>query len=55
MDTGDVDLTSGVGDAWEANKNNAPVGTTEAIIGTYVAGGATVGAGRILTEYSIPS
>lgn len=31
------------------------VGTTEALIATYAAGGATVGAGRILVSYVIPS
>lgn len=32
-----------------------PVGTTEALIATYSAGGATTGTGRILIKYSIPS
>lgn len=55
MTTAQNDLTSGAGDQWEANPSNIPVGTTEALIGTYVAGGATVGAGRILVHYSIPT
>lgn len=49
------DLTSGAGDRWESNPNSAPVGTTEAIIATYVAGGATVGSARIEVDYSIPA
>ncbi|MEO5348889.1 MAG: hypothetical protein H7836_04510 [Magnetococcus sp. YQC-3] len=49
------DLTSGAGDRWESNPNQAPVGTTEALIATYAAGGATVGSARIEVDYSIPA
>lgn len=55
MATTDVDLTSGSGDRWESNPNNVPVGTTEALIATYNAGTSTVGAGRIMVEYTIPN
>lgn len=55
MAQADVDLTSGAGDRWESNPNEIPVGGTEAIIATYAAGGATVGAGRILVSYSVPN
>lgn len=53
--TADFDLTSGAGDRWESNPNQIPVGTTEAIIATYVAGGATVGSARLEVDYSIPA
>jgi len=55
MATTENDLTSGTGDRWTSNPNNVPVGTTEALIATYVAGSSTAGAARILVEYSIPS
>jgi hypothetical protein len=48
-----VDLS--VATTWEANPGLASVGTTEAIIATYAAGGATVGAGRIELDYCNPS
>lgn len=54
MTSSSVDLTSGAGDRWESNPNNAAVGTTEAIIATYSAGSATQGSARLLVEYSIP-
>lgn len=44
-----------IADRWVSEPNNIPVGTTEAIIGTYSAGGATVGAGRIIVHYSNPA
>jgi hypothetical protein len=55
MATTDNDLTSGAGDRWESNPNQVPVGTTEAIIATYVAGGASAGSARIEVDYSIPA
>ncbi len=55
METTQVDLTSGAGDRWEANPNNVPVGGTEAIIATYVAGGASAGAARMIVTYSNPN
>lgn len=50
-----VDLTAGATVTFEVEPGLASVGTTEAIIATYAAGGATVGAGRILVNYCIPS
>lgn len=55
MAAADVDLTSGAGDRWESNPNEVPVGGTEAIIATYAAGGATVGAARMIVTYSNPN
>lgn len=55
MSTTENDLTSGSGDRWTAHPNNIPVGTTEALIGTYVQGSATAGAARVLVDYAIPS
>lgn len=49
-----VDLASGAGDRWESSPNQQAVGTTEAIIATYVSGSATQGSARLLVEYSIP-
>lgn len=50
-----VDLTQAATTAFEAEPALAPVGTTEALIATYAAGGATVGSARLLVSYSIPS
>lgn len=50
-----VDLTSAATVSFEVEPGLASVGTTEAIIATYAAGGATAGAGRLLVAYSIPS
>jgi len=55
MDTTEVNLNSGLGDIWKTNPSKAPLGTSEAIIATYTQGGSTVGAGRILVNYSIPN
>ena len=56
MGTADNDLEGAAGDSYIAKKNNAAVGGSEAIIATYVPGGAeTAGAARILVKYSIPS
>jgi len=55
MATTENDLTSGNGDRWVSTPNSIPSGSTESLIATYVAGGATVGAARMLVEYSIPS
>jgi hypothetical protein len=51
MDTADVDLTSAAGDAWLASTNPVPVVGTEALIGTYAAGGAGAGSARIVVKY----
>lgn len=50
-----VDLADAAGNKWIATANNAPVGTTENIIITYSAGGATAGSARVLVYYSIPA
>jgi len=55
MATTENDLTSGNGDRWTTNPNSIPSGSTEALIATYVDGSATVGAARILVEYSVVS
>jgi hypothetical protein len=50
-----VDLTQPATTTFEIQPGMASVGTTEAIIFTYAAGGASAGAARILVSYSIPS
>ena len=50
-----VDLTAAATVSFEVEPGLASVGTTEAIIATYAAGGAAAGAGRILVNYCIPS
>lgn len=50
-----VDLTAAATVSFEIEPGLTAVGTTEAIIATYAAGGATAGAGRILLSYCIPS
>lgn len=50
-----VDLTQPATTTFEIQPGVASVGTTEAIIFTYAAGGASAGAARILVSYSIPS
>jgi len=54
-DENDIDLTSGAKDRWRSHPNELPPGSPEAIIATYVDGGATVGAARLLVAYSIPA
>jgi len=51
--SGDVLLT--VADRYEIPNQIAPVGTTEALEITYAAGGATVGAARVLVTYAVPT
>lgn len=55
MATTENDLKSGTGDRWTSHPNEIPVGTTEALIGTYAQGSATAGAARVLVDYAIPS
>ena len=55
MPSTQIDLTAAAGTIFSADPGLVPVGSIEAIIGTYAAGGATVGAGRILVEWAIPS
>ena len=50
-----VDLTQPAMTAFEIQPGIASVGTTEALIFTYAAGGASAGAARVLVSYSIPS
>lgn len=50
-----VDLTAAATVIFEIEPGLAAIGTTESIIATYAAGGATAGAGRILVSYSTPS
>jgi hypothetical protein len=55
MGTGQVDLTAAAGISFGVQPNLAAPGSTENIIATYSAGGATAGAARILGFYCIPS
>lgn len=50
-----VDLTAAAGTVFEVDPGLASVGTTESLIATYSAGGASAGAARILVDYVIPS
>lgn len=53
VSTGDVNLL--VADRYEVPNQSIPVGTTEALEITYAAGSATVGAGRVLVTYAVPT
>ena len=55
LGTGDVDLTASAGTVFEIAPGLPANGSTEALIATYSAGGASAGAARILVEYVIPS
>ena len=55
MGTGQVDLTAAAGTVFEVAPALAAVGSVEALIATYSAGGASAGAARILVGYVIPS
>lgn len=50
-----IDLTAAAGTVFELDAGAPSVGTTEDIIATYSAGGATEGAARIQLVYGIPS
>lgn len=50
-----VDLLQSAKTAFENSPNELPVGTTEDLILTYTAGGATVGAARAVVMYVVPS
>jgi len=50
-----VDLTAVAGTVFEVDPGQAADASTEALIATYSAGGATAGAARILVDYVIPS
>lgn len=49
-----IDLTEAATTSFSITPNVAPVATTENLIATYAAGGATAGAARILVTYSVP-
>lgn len=53
MSTNENDLTEIA--TFEVEPNVVPVGTTENLIITYTAGGATIGAGRVVVQYAVPS
>ncbi len=55
MPSTQIDLTAAGGTIFSADPGLLPVGSIEAIIGTYAAGGASAGAGRILVKYVNPS
>lgn len=50
-----VDLTQAATTSFGAEPALASVGSIEAVIATYAAGGATAGSARLLVAYSIPS
>ena len=50
-----VDLTQPAAISFDVEPSLASVGTIEALIATYAAGGATAGSARLLVSYSIPS
>jgi hypothetical protein len=49
------DLSADAGTVFEVTPALLPVGTTENLIGTYSAGGATDGSARVLIDYVIPA
>ena len=55
MGSGQVDLTAAAGTIFEVDPGVAANGSTENLIATYAAGGASAGAARILVDYVIPS
>jgi hypothetical protein len=55
MPTSALDLTAAAKTRFKFHPNEPAVGTTEALILTYSAGSATVGAAHVLTHYVIPS
>lgn len=54
MGATEVDLTSAAGTSWHVKPNLVADGTTNALIATYAAGGASAGSARILVRYVIP-
>lgn len=55
LGSGQVDLTQPATTVFEVEPGLAAVGSIEAMIATYAAGGATAGSARLLVAYSIPS
>lgn len=53
MGSGDLNLNTAAG--WAVNPNIAPDASSESLIITYSAGGATTGAARFLVNYSVAS
>jgi hypothetical protein len=55
MGSTQVDLTAAAGTVFEADPGLDADGSSEDLIATYSAGGATAGAARILVEYGVPA
>lgn len=55
MASNQVDLNDTAESRWVTTPNKVPSGSSEALVATYAAGGATVGSARILVEYAVPS
>jgi hypothetical protein len=56
MATNQIDLTDAIGaKSYQVNPSVAASGSISQMIASYVANGATAGAGRIIVNYSIPS
>lgn len=51
----EVDLTAAAGTRFDVYPASAANGSTEALITTYSAGGATVGSARVIVDYSVPA
>lgn len=54
MGSTDNDLTAAAATVFTSHPGQTPVGSTEALIITYSAGSATVGAARVNVHYSVP-
>ena len=52
---GSGDLNLGISAGWNVEPNVAPIGSTQAINIYYSAGGASVGAARLILNYAIPA
>jgi hypothetical protein len=50
-----VDLTSATGTSWVVHPGLIASASAESLIATYAAGGATVGAARVLIKYVVPT
>jgi hypothetical protein len=55
MGSTQVDLTAAAGTVFEADPGLDADGSSEDLIATYSAGGASVGAARIIVEYGVPA
>lgn len=54
LGTGDIDLTAAAGTVFTVHPGLASAGAAEALIITYAAGAATVGAARFIVHYATP-